>query len=300
MRRWGWKKEGRSFQFIAFVLICYSMLSTYGFMSSRISAMANHNAVIAMQKGQLDWTRGSSVNRELPKVERRLLRADTKELMKDLRASLAIIPDAQAQSIADALGGLAVEKVQRALIMISSGMAQTLKFVCLLCGVMMWPRRQTTGSSQQQRGSGPDGSSGPRLVHNSDPVVTTAPALSAASAPMSREAAAPPQPVVDQSLPGSSVSRQLSQPAVTTEPSCDNQQEPVVTTDLSCDNQQEPASEKWTLPRLNSFLLSGASGLSQRAIAHMSGYTQQGVSKARRKLHERQQRAAKRRDREQP
>ena len=101
MRRWGWTREGRAFQVIAVILILYSMLSVYGFMSSRISAMHRHNAIITAQKGQLDWMRNSSINRELPKAEHSLLRSDAKELMKELRALLSIIPDAQAQAIAD-------------------------------------------------------------------------------------------------------------------------------------------------------------------------------------------------------
>jgi hypothetical protein len=156
MRRWGWRMEGLGFQIIAILLILYSMLSVYGFMSARIAMTTSHDAVIAMQKGQLDWTRNSSVNRELPKVERRLLRQEAKELTKEIGRSLAIIPDAQAASIATAIG-VSVDKVQRALVMISSGIAQAMKFVCLLAGVMIWPRaKQADSTTDASSGGGGD------------------------------------------------------------------------------------------------------------------------------------------------
>jgi hypothetical protein len=144
MRRWGWNREGRWFQIIAVLLIVYSMLSVYGFMSARFAVTQSHDALIAYQKGKLNWTYKSIVNSEIPKGERRLLRADAKEIDKEIKASLAFIPDAQAASIADAFG-IAVAKVQRTLVMISSGAAQAIKYVCLLCGVMIWPRRQSGG-----------------------------------------------------------------------------------------------------------------------------------------------------------
>lgn len=167
MRRWGWKREGTAFQVIAGLLILYSMLSVYGFMSARIATTQSHSAVVAMEAGRLDWTQKSSVNRELPKSERRLLRSDAKELAKELRSSLAIIPDAQAASIAAALS-IPVEKVQRGLVMISSGIAQALKFVCLLCAVMIWPRRDGLQDQSKRDASATGGGGGKRLRVVSD------------------------------------------------------------------------------------------------------------------------------------
>src|SRR5262249_30892888 len=66
---------------------------------------------------------------------------EAQDLAGKLEASLSIIPDAQATIIASALG-VPVGKVQRALVMISSGIAQTIKFICLLAAVIMWPRRR--------------------------------------------------------------------------------------------------------------------------------------------------------------
>jgi hypothetical protein len=117
------------------------MLSVFGFMSTRIATTQSRDAIVEMQKGQWDWTLKSSIKREIPKQERRLLRAEAQDLAGKIEASLSIIPDAQATSISNALG-VPVAKVQRALTMISSGIAQTIKFICLLAAVMMWPRRR--------------------------------------------------------------------------------------------------------------------------------------------------------------
>ena len=162
LMRWGWKREGWTFYGFALVLVLYSMLSVYGFMSARIAMTQSHDSVVAMQMGQLDWTRKSSINRELPRSERRLLRADAKEMTKEIRTSLSIVPDAQAASIAAALG-VRVEKVQRALVMVASGIAQGIKFICIICGVMVWPRSVASAKQEAPPKSDTGGGGGKKL-----------------------------------------------------------------------------------------------------------------------------------------
>ena len=145
MISWGWRREGIIVLLCAGLLIAYSMVSVFGFMSARIALTDGHAYVVAMQKGQLDWTRKTSINRELPPSERRLLRADAKELTKRLERTVAIIPDAQASAIASALS-VPTSAVQRALVMIASGIAQSIKFICLLVGVLTWPHRYRDAS----------------------------------------------------------------------------------------------------------------------------------------------------------
>ena len=185
MMRWGWKREGWLFYGFALMLVLYSMLSVYGFMSARIAVTQSHDSVVAMQMGRLDWTQKSSINKELPRSERRLLRADAKEMSKEIRASLAIVPDAQAASIAAALG-VRVEKVQRALVMIASGIAQSIKFVCIICGVMVWPR--SVASPKQEEAAPPksDMGGGGKNIH----VLKPADAGDAADAPKKIRASA--------------------------------------------------------------------------------------------------------------
>lgn len=149
MIRWSWRWQGTVFLAIALVLIVYSMLGVYGFMSGRIAMMQSHHAIVEMQKGQWDWTFKSSINREIPKQERKLLRAEAKELSKAVQATLSIIPDSQAASIAAATG-LSLAKVQYTLVMISSGIAQAIKFLCLLGGVMVWPRPRNADASKHR------------------------------------------------------------------------------------------------------------------------------------------------------
>lgn len=148
MLRWGWKREGSIFLGSAIILILWSMLSVYGFMSSRIAMVISHDKLVAFDEGRLKWTQGSSINSDVSKSDRRLLRVESKELSQKIRAQLAFIPDAQATSIAAALG-IQVEKVQRGLVMVSSGIAQTIKFLCLLAGGMIWPRQKLSNLSHR-------------------------------------------------------------------------------------------------------------------------------------------------------
>ena len=152
MIRWGWRWQGALFLAIALVLMAYSMLSVYGFMSSRIAMTQSHHAIVEMQRGQLDWAFKSSINREVPKQERQLLRTEARVLSKAVQASLSIIPDAQASSIAGATG-IPVAKVQYILVMVSSGIAQAIKFLCLLGGVMVWPRSRSAAASKHHDAS---------------------------------------------------------------------------------------------------------------------------------------------------
>ena len=153
MIRWGWWWQGALFLAIALLLMGYSVLSVYGFMSNRIAMTQSHHAIVEMQRGQWDWASKSSINREVPKQERQLLRTEARELSKAVQASLSIIPDAQATSIASATG-LPIAKVQYTLVMISSGIAQAIKFLCLLGGVMIWPQPRHDAASRHHDASG--------------------------------------------------------------------------------------------------------------------------------------------------
>jgi hypothetical protein len=96
--------------------------------------------------------------------DRSLLRGEAKELGEKIRTELAFIPDAQATSIAAAISA-PVETVQRALVMVSSGVAQTIKFVCLLAGGMIWPRRNRfpVDTDRFHQGGGTDGGGGTEM-----------------------------------------------------------------------------------------------------------------------------------------
>ena len=51
MVRWGWRCQGALFLAIALLLMSYSMLSVYGFMSSRIAMTQSHHVITEMQRG---------------------------------------------------------------------------------------------------------------------------------------------------------------------------------------------------------------------------------------------------------
>jgi hypothetical protein len=168
MLRWGWKAEGRGFLFIAVILISWSMLSVYGFMSSRIAMVVSHDKIVEFDKSRLSWTQGSSINTDVARGDRRLLRAESKELAQKIRTQLSFIPDSQAASIASALG-VQVEKVQRFLVMVSSGIAQTIKFVCLLAGGMIWPRLKVSRDLSHREGSDGGGEGKDRQESRKEP-----------------------------------------------------------------------------------------------------------------------------------
>ena len=49
------------------MLVIYSIVSVYGFMSTRITHLERHNRIVAYQQGEIDWKRKTIINRELPK-----------------------------------------------------------------------------------------------------------------------------------------------------------------------------------------------------------------------------------------
>ena len=118
----------------ALVLVTYSIVSVYGFMSTRIVQLEGHKNVVAWQKGELDWKRKTSVSREVAKSDRVLLRAESRLAAKELKRSLQFIPDAQAAGIA-AWFDMSVDRVQRALVIITSCIGQLIKVTCVFFGV---------------------------------------------------------------------------------------------------------------------------------------------------------------------
>ena len=117
----------------ALLLVGYSIVSVYGFMSTRITHLERHNRIVAYQQGAIDWTRKTIINRDLPKSERQMLHDELRKANKELKAALRFIPDAQAAGIA-AWFNTTVERVQRTLVIITSGVGQLIKVACLFFG----------------------------------------------------------------------------------------------------------------------------------------------------------------------
>jgi hypothetical protein len=130
---WANKAGGMIAMLCALLLVTYSIVSVYGFMSTRVMQLESHNRVVAHQQGELDWKRKTSVNREVPKADRLMMRAETHMASKKLEDSLRFIPDRQAVSIA-ALFSTTVERVQRTLVIVTSGVGQLIKVACLFFG----------------------------------------------------------------------------------------------------------------------------------------------------------------------
>jgi hypothetical protein len=150
---WRWSGVGAILCALGF--IAWSMVGVNGFMSARIAVSDGHKAAMKVQEDYLKWTQGQTVNFDRPKAERQAMVAEVRDATKKLAEAAADVPDAQAASLA-AMFGTTTERVQRTLVTISSGMAQAIKFACMFFGVLAWPNKQGSASSET---SSADGSS---------------------------------------------------------------------------------------------------------------------------------------------
>jgi hypothetical protein len=141
---WSRKVMGVTALLISLILVGYSIISVYGFMSTRIAHLEAQKKVVEMQQKDLEWKRATSINRYVPKSERAYLRQESQAAHEDLKRSLTFVPDAAASSIA-AIFGTTVEKVQRTLVLIGSCVGQLINVSCLFFGSILWPRRQQPG-----------------------------------------------------------------------------------------------------------------------------------------------------------
>jgi hypothetical protein len=148
----GWRARimGLIALLFALVLVTYSIVSVYGFMSTRISQLESHKSIVAYQQGEIDWKRKTIINRELPKADRQIMRAELRMASQEHKESLRFIPDAQAASIA-AWFDTTVEGVQRALVIVTSGVGQLIKVACLFFGFSFLSHRPEGASSSDDR-----------------------------------------------------------------------------------------------------------------------------------------------------
>jgi hypothetical protein len=96
----GWRWRAAVALVCAVVLIGWSMISVYGFLSSRIAVSAGHMAALQVQADYLKWTQGQTVNFDRPKAERQAMGLEVKDAVQKLASAAMIVPDAQAASIA--------------------------------------------------------------------------------------------------------------------------------------------------------------------------------------------------------
>ena len=161
---WYLLKMGFAACAFALLLTLFSILSVSGFMSGRIAALESQKAALAVLEKQGKWA-GGTTYRQAGNTERRSLRTEMRENTKEMVRVASLIPDSHALAIASILGWH-VEVVQRWLILISSGMAQALKYVCLLVGFFLLSNRDERGAEPaqtepaNQKNSGGSGGSG--------------------------------------------------------------------------------------------------------------------------------------------
>jgi hypothetical protein len=267
---WKYKLMGSIALLCGLAHTIYSVVTVYGFMSTRIAHLQSHKNLVGYQKDELAWKRGVSVSRDVPKSERLSMRIELRLTSTELKNSLRFIPDMQAASLAT-LFTTSVERVQRGLVAFTSFVGQLIKVSCLFFGVALLTHRSADHTSGSSAGSG--GSCTPRIIPSASQ--TSSPASPPPSAPADNPSS--PAPGVMTSHHSMTEHNQSS-------PSYD-----AMTSHMSVHSKQRDAGSvsagvKWTRPRLEHFLLHGASGLSQRDIAKMTGYTQPGISKAQRRL----------------
>jgi hypothetical protein len=153
--RWG---PGAGAIVFALGFIAWSMVGVNGFMSTRIAISDGHKAAVKVQEDYLKWTQGQTVNFDRPKSERQAMVAEVRDATKKLAEAAADIPDAQAASLGE-MFGIPPERVQRILVTISSGMAQSIKFACMFFGMFAWPNKQSSASSETSSVRSPAGGS---------------------------------------------------------------------------------------------------------------------------------------------
>jgi hypothetical protein len=256
---WRWKAMGSIAMVCALILVTYSIVSVYGFMSTRIAHLQSHKAIISVDQGALDWSRKTSISKDVPKGERMMLRKDAKEAAEKLKKSLSFIPDAQAAGIA-AWFGTTTEVVQRGLVVITSCVGQLIKVSCLFFGFSLWAHRSVDAASirasdEDDAASGGSGGGKKRIKLAFD-------ADDAARKPAAKSAmqAASLELTTQRSAPDASV------PAV-----------PV----------------KMPEPELRAYLRNHASGQSQRQIAQATGWSQPSVCRKSRQVRRQEERVAR-------
>ena len=152
----------------ALVLVAYSIVSVYGFMSTRITQLESHKNTVAWQRGELDWKRKTSVSREVAKSDRVLLRAEAHLAAKQLKESLQFVPDAQATGIA-AWFDTSVERIQRALVITTSCIGQLIKVACIFFGFSFLSYRAAAEAKgmagSESAGDSATGPTGRQFVH---------------------------------------------------------------------------------------------------------------------------------------
>jgi len=143
----------------ALVLVAYSIVSVYGFMSNRITQLESHKNILAWQKADLDWKRKTSVSREVAKADRVLLRAEAHLAAKQLKESLQFVADAQAAGIA-AWFNTSIERIQRALVISTSCIGQLIKVTCIFFGFSFLSYRAVDLAAAEAKGKAGSESAG--------------------------------------------------------------------------------------------------------------------------------------------
>ena len=260
MLAWGWRWQGIAALLCAGVLVAYSMVTVFGFMSDRIGQLEGHKAALATQQGYLKWVQGQRVNMDIPKSERRLMREDVKTAVEKLSQSVRIIPDKHASAIAAATG-FSVEAVQRGLVSIGSGIAQGIKFACLGFGFFLVGLRLDASASSVSSPKDDASGGGKKRIRLVD-------AGSDASD-------------ADRKTPAKSAMQAASAEYQTT-------QRRVPDVSLSA----APPS-RMSDSELREYLRSHASGQSQRQIASATGWSQPSVSRKSRQVRRQEERVAR-------
>jgi lysylphosphatidylglycerol synthetase-like protein (DUF2156 family) len=259
---------------ISGVLVIYSMVSVYGFMSARMDSTLAQQAVLKVQQDNLGWLRGATMESEKNKKpnQTRLNLKEVRAQVAEIKQTVGIVNDHQAASISDALASLhiyvSVETVQKLLVMFASFIVKVVEFSCLGFGFFLMARRHRPEKKPKSK-SDDDGSANERkpLISIKGGVGGAAAAKSALAKSTSANSLA--------DLIVANENIDLKQPAASSVPLVGSK-------------------EKWTRDRLDDFLLSGANGLTQEDIASLTGWSQTGISYRQGRVQKRKAKLAKR------
>ena len=164
-RKWRWRMRAWAAFLCALAFTSVSILTVYGFMSTRMAAVAGHTAVLETQKDHAKWLAGQTVKADVANAyaaaarecatgrgplcaaaearakalagQQSSMRIELRQQFKTIEATASIVPDSHALAIAGATG-LSLATVQKLLMLIMSAFGQSVKFACLFFGIKGW------------------------------------------------------------------------------------------------------------------------------------------------------------------
>lgn len=176
---WRWKLGGIVATVPALILVSLSILSTFGMMSGRIAVSTGQKQAAQVDQDRLAWLRGQTLNRDVPKSERRMFRLEERNAAAEARKQASVVTDNQVVAIVNgaAMLGLKIkeETAQVGITFLTSTVPMMVKFCGIWLGFFLFGIRSPSGSkpANQDKSSGSGGGNVEPLRPKPKPVEPT-------------------------------------------------------------------------------------------------------------------------------